>query len=184
MTDEPVLPPLTAKKRRFVEALLTCWNRSQAAREAGYKNANTAQNRLLKQPEVQAAIEERLRQACIGADETLARLSQQGQLNAADFLLFEDGPEGRVMAGINWAEVERRGYLVKSIKYDRKGRPMLEFHDAQNALIQIGRAHGLFLERTENTNLNVAISADELARAREAARKFEKDIVDGSGTEA
>lgn len=49
---------LTSKKRAFAKAWITCLNRTQAAKEAGYspKTAYSQGSDLLKEPEVQAYI--------------------------------------------------------------------------------------------------------------------------------
>jgi len=80
-------------------------------------------------------------------NEVVTRLTQQAQLNASDFFTFITRKNGeREMTGINWAMVEEKGYLVKALKYDRQGRPMVEFYDPQRALELIGRSQGVFID--------------------------------------
>jgi phage terminase small subunit len=163
--------PLSPKQRRFVEAYLVCWNASEAARVAEYAWPYKAGPNLTKLPAVQAAIQERLAEAAMRADEVLARLAEQARIDLADFMLFEDEAKVddagqpvldelgnpviiRTFAGLNWKELEKRGHLVKKLSYDRNGRPVIEFHDAQQALIQIGRHLKLF---TDNVNLNAEV---------------------------
>ena len=52
---------MTARQKRFVEEYLLCGNSAEAARRAGYsvKTANRLGSRLLKNPEISAAIAER-----------------------------------------------------------------------------------------------------------------------------
>jgi phage terminase small subunit len=157
---------ITLKMRRFAEEYLACWNGSEAARRAGYANETSCAHRLLHNPKVKKYIDARMCEMTMAADEVLARITEQARQNPSDFFLFEWQPkrndDGKVifdvngnpimeyvMTGINWDMVEHHGYLIKKISYDRFGRPMLEFHDAQNALIQIGRAHKLFVDRNE-----------------------------------
>lgn len=42
-------------------------------------------------------------------------------------------------------------HLVKKYALDKDGKVSIELYDAQAALVQIGKAHGLFADRTEHT---------------------------------
>jgi hypothetical protein len=42
---------------------------------------------------------------------------------------------------LDWAKVKEYGSLIKSIKFDAYGQPILEFHDRMRALDMIGRQH-------------------------------------------
>jgi phage terminase small subunit len=159
---------LTPKQKRFVEAYLETWNAVEAARRAQYGCPLKAGWRVLHVPAVEAEIKRRLQENIMAADEVMSRLTEQGRLNAAMFFYFVDVPvlengkpvldengkgvTRREMVGINWGMVERYGHLIKKIGYDRKGRPVLEFHDAQHALELIGKRHKLF---TDSVDLNV-----------------------------
>jgi hypothetical protein len=159
--------PLTNREKVFVQAYLSTWNASAAAREAKYKDFGKAGRNLLKHPEIQAAISEAMKNDGMPTEEVVDRLSQQARLNTADFMLFADVQAGhldhdgepifiRQYVGINWVMVEKYGYLVKGIKYTKQGTPYLEFHDPQRALEMIGRAQGLFVDRTD---LNVKVDS-------------------------
>lgn len=65
---------LTNKRQAFVEHYLSCWNASEAARRAGYKQRNEG-HRLLTNADIQAHIKERLTEITMGADEVLQRLA-------------------------------------------------------------------------------------------------------------
>jgi hypothetical protein len=181
---------LTRRQKVFVEYYFQYWNATQAAREAGYQNPNKAAYTLVRQELVKQEIASRLKELRMSADEVLTRLSQQACLNAAEFFVFEDkqqeDADGKisrqlVMTDVNWQVFRERGYLVKKLSYDRRGNPVLEFHDAQTALIQLGRAHGLFLDRLEqNGNLRVNLTADDLAKARDQAKSYERDLLNGA----
>jgi hypothetical protein len=190
------LKPMTRRQKVFVEKYLQYWNASRAAEEAGFAVPQVKSAYLMKMPHIQAAIAERMKQMTMDADEVLTRLGQQARLNASMFFHFGWVPmkdrqgqhikdkSGEIiktyeMLGINWEMFEEYGYLVKKLSYDRKGRPVIEFHDAQNALMLIGKAHRLFVDRMENTNFNVDVSADELAAARNKARQFEENLQSG-----
>ncbi len=154
--------PLSPKQKVFVEAYLETWNAMEAARRAQYAQPQKQAWAVMQLPQVKAEIELRLRDTIMAADEVMTKLTEQARLNAAMFFYFEDvkvrdpqtGVETtrREMTGINWGMVERYGHLIKKIGYDRKGRPVLEFHDAQHALELISKRHKLF---TDSVDLNV-----------------------------
>lgn len=146
--------PLSPKRRRFVEAYLTTWNASEAARQAGYKKEWSAGSFLMRIPEVRAAIEQRLKEAAMQADEVLSRLAEQGRIDISDFvqdvtipLVGKDGELVGEMQGIrlNWDAIRAHGHLVKSVTATQYG-PKIELHDGQKALELIGRHLALFTD--------------------------------------
>jgi len=149
-----MMAELTRKQRFFLEAYLKTWNASEAARQAGYKYPDRQGYNLLRKIEIQACLHARLSEAVMQANEVLARLAEQAQLNAAEFFRFEVNPQtGQIeIVDVNWEVFKRRGHLVKGLRWV-KGRPVVEFHDAQTALIQIGRALGLFTDRLDVNNV-------------------------------
>lgn len=135
---------LTAKQRRFVEYYVLLWNGLEAARRAGYSTVHGNTSRLMQSPAIKAAIEQKIKELDLGSDEVLARLAQQARLNISDFYI--DTPNGPM---IDWVAVRAKGYLVKGIEYDRRGNPVLKFHDSQNALIHIGKHLKLFSDQLD-----------------------------------
>lgn len=195
--EKPKFKKLKPIEVLFVQYYLELWSAAKAATKAGY-NGDPAKVgwSILQRPHIIAAVEEAVKQTGIKPDETIARLTQQARLNISDFMFFKmvpvvdaDGkPElddkGEIKTrpeydGVNWQEVINRGYLIKGVTYTRSGKPVLEFYDSQRALELIGRSQRLFLDRVENTNINVDITADDLATARDKARAFEKALIDG-----
>lgn len=188
---------VTRKMRLFVEAYITCWNGARAAREVGYAFPDRAAVRLLNLPNIQDEIAERMKVTELQTDEVLSRLGQQARLNPSMFFIFAWVPildvhknpkkdtNGEIikeykMIDVDWEVFEKYGYLVKKLSYDRKGNPVIEFHDAQNALMLIGRAQKLFVDRVDSTNINVAVSADDMAAARAKAQEFEQSLLSNS----
>lgn len=139
---------LSAKRQAFVEHYLKCWNASEAARLAGYseRTAGVQAHDLLKNPEIREAIVARLKELKMGADEVLIRLTEQAQ-GAAQYLIDVKGN----LPFMDWERLQSEGklHLIKKLSYTSDGRPQVEFYDAQTALIQLGRAHGLFTDRSE-----------------------------------
>lgn len=139
--DDPYFS-LSPKRRRFIEAYLETWNASEAARRAGYKTrANSAGQQLMSNPDIRAAIDLRLQQTTMQANEILKRLDQQGKNEAAAYIQ----PDGEV--DLPRLIADGKSHLIKGIKYDRRGKMMVEFYDAQAALIQLGRAQRVFVDQ-------------------------------------
>jgi hypothetical protein len=163
---------LTPKQRCFIEHYLTTWNAKESAEWVGYGSPQKTGYRLLHHPEVLAAINERLAEMGVNANEIIVRMSQYARNNPANFFIFADVPvedgfgntltddDGnpivrRQMIDINWKTFEQYGYLVKKLSYDRKGRPVFEFYDAQRALETLGKYAKLDVETTRSDGQTV-----------------------------
>lgn len=156
---------LSPKRQAFVEHYLREWEGKEAAILAGYskKTARQQASRLLTNVDVQAAIQARLSELKMGADEVLIRLTEQAQ-GAAQYLI-----EVKFNSPfMNWERLRDEGklHLIKKLTYAANGRPQVEFYDAQTALIQLGRHHKLFTDRAEIPGLEalkayVGISPDD-----------------------
>lgn len=114
----------------------------------GYEN--------LRKPHIAAEIERRLEESAMSANEVLYRLAEHARASMADFLVGNN---------ISISRARERGklHLIKEFTTvtTSKGddviseRVTFKLHDAQTALIQIGRAHSLFTDRVEsNTTTN------------------------------
>lgn len=147
---------MNAKQTAFVSHYLRTWNASKAARRAGYskKTAGSIGHELLKKPEIQAAIQQRLANLHAGADEVLARLTVQARGDITD-LLNNDGT-----VDLAYIRKRRMGVLIKKAKTTKKiytprdesKDPYteiyteLELYSAQEALALLGKHHKLFTE--------------------------------------
>jgi len=140
---------LPDKRKRFVDAYIGPANccKTQAARLAGYASPTSEGSRLYREPEVRAAIEERMRELAIPAEEILARLSEQARGNMADFVAI--GEDGAFRISLSDAEASGKLRLVKKAGYDQRGRPAIELYDAQSALLALAKRYGLFPDRAE-----------------------------------
>jgi phage terminase large subunit len=145
--------PLSDRQRLFIEEYLQCWNATEAARRAGYslKTAYSIGSENLTKPEIKVAIENRIKEKHMQADEVLARLTQQARGAGQDFIEVKG-----TLPFTNWEKLEEAGglNLIKKLKYDNDGRPEVEFYDAQVALVHLGRHLGLFVDRVELTDKN------------------------------
>jgi phage terminase small subunit len=188
---------LTTKQQAFVEFYLMCWNASEAARRAEYTGqANVVGPRLLANVSIQAAIQERLAELKMSADEVLTRLTDHARATADDFLTIErvkrrdmqpvmavhdngeeelrfvPGPEYEVVeARLDLEKTKARGklHLIKEIK-DGKDGLTVRLHDAQAALTKLGEHHRLWVQRQELSGAEGAPIEVSDARTRLLAR--------------
>lgn len=150
---------ISDKQQVFIEEYLTCWNATQAAIKAGYSERSARQigSRLLTDDDIAEAIKTRMAEKAMSADEVLLRLADHARSSMDDFV--------DINGNINLTVARGRGklHLLKSFSQTDKGQ-RIELHDAQAALVHIGRHHGLFTDSL-NINFNPADLTDEqLAR--------------------
>lgn len=146
---------LNNKQRAFIEHYLACWNATQAAREAGYseKTARAIGAENLTKPDIKAEINRRLSELKADADEVLTRLTAHARGSMEDLMDLENN------LSLGAARANGALRLVKKLKEhswtDKDGEQHrtreVELHDAQAALVQLGRHHKLFVDRTEHT---------------------------------
>lgn len=144
---------LSAKRQVFVEEYLACWNASEAARRAGYKGqASSVGAQLLANISIQAAIKARLSEKAMSADEVLVRLAEHARGSMAEFIRVDEAT-GAAWLDLRAAKDAGRLHLIKSYQEasDKSGAK-LDLYDAQTALTQLGRAHGLFIDKTALTD--------------------------------
>ena len=142
---------MTNKQRLFVEHYLKCWNATRAAERAGYAVPKQAGSRLLSYVAIKEQIDERLAEKAMDADEVLVRLAEQARGDGTEYLTIGGSID---MAGLI---ADGKQHLVKKVKHrtitDKNGNIIeyreVEFHDTQNALVQLGRHHKLFTDRVE-----------------------------------
>jgi len=140
---------LREKQRVFVEEYLSCWNASEAARRAGYNGqSNVVGPRLLADVRIKAIIRQRLDEKQLTADEVLVRLAEHARADYAIYIQHDGTVDIAQMIA------DGKAHLIKGTKWDAKNNMVVEFYDAQAALVQIGKHHSLFADR-------VASAADD-----------------------
>jgi len=122
---------LTPKRRKFIEEYLKCWNASEAARRAQYAHPGSQGHRLLKNVEIQAEIDKRIRETAMSADEVLHRLADQARADISRFVT-ETG-------AIDWQAVQEQGHLIRRISHNRGRNSSIEVYDAQGALALLAK---------------------------------------------
>ncbi len=170
---------LSKKQQAFIEEYLRCFNATEAAIRAGYskRSAYSIGWETLRKPEVEAAVQQRLQEKAMLADEVLMRLAEQARANIGDFLSRgqDDGP---LLIDLDQAALLGKLHLVKKVKQrtfhhvNEDGeitsievRAEVELHDPQKALELLGKHHGLFKEQVEHSGeleLTVDDPRDEL----------------------
>lgn len=127
---------LRNKQRVFIEAYLTCWNASEAARRAGYKTrANTAGSQLMSNAVIAEEIKRRISELRITPDEILARLAEQARGEQSKYILADGSVD------IGKMKEDDKLHLIKSITPMKEGNK-IEFYDGQSALVHLGKAIG------------------------------------------
>lgn len=188
---------LTGKQAAFVEAYLIHRNKTRAAKDAGY--AGTTENsfaamgyHLFTNIQIQEAIKQRISESCMTADEVLERLGDQARADQLDIWdIPDDG--GDPVLNLKKAKKAGKTHLIKKIKIRRTTRTIttdkgvteietvdteLDLYDAQNALVQLGRHHKLFTDKSElEIPKGIDIRSDDLAVARQKATEREAELL-------
>ncbi len=138
------LDNLTQKQQVFVEEYLRCWNATEAARIAGYAYPNVEGPKNLVKPSIAERIKVRMTEKTMAADEVLARLSDHARGDMRAFVVANGVGEP---IGFNLSP-DKPLHLVKKVSITEKG-VSFELYDAQAALVHIGKAHGLFVDRQD-----------------------------------
>lgn len=150
----------THRHTRFVEEYAVDFNGAAAAVRAGYAESRARQTAydLLQDEDIQAAIQKRLDELSMSAAEATKRMSDMARADIADcYRVEEETDEDGEPTGARYVVLdlvrlieEGKSHLVHSIKPTRHGR-QVEMHDAKDALKQIMKAHGLFVQKHEHT---------------------------------
>ena len=168
MTEESGNGRITKKQRVFVEEYLQCWNAAEAARRAGYSERTARQigSKLLTNVDISKAIEERIREKAMSADEVLLRLADQARGNMGDFIdpvfMTVDLAGARDKNLLHLIKEVKQRTVTTETKDSTTERHFIEIklHDSQAALVHLGRHHKLFTDRVEQestSNININI---------------------------
>lgn len=157
---------LTNKQRVFIEEYLQCWNATEAARRAGYseRTAYSQGQRLLKHVEVSAAIETRIAEKQMSADEALTLLADMARGDLGEFM--DVTPSGFVLDLLNDDGSRKNTRLIRKIKQkvttflakkesdeDREIiETEVELYDAQAAIDKVLRVAGKYKDNVDLTS--------------------------------
>lgn len=156
------MPKLTDKQELFVKHYIATLNATEAARLAGYGGDYSTLKSIgyenLTKPYLRKAIDNHLKAKTMGADEVLARLDAHARIDMGDFL----GEDSFSSNTVNLKQAKEKGlsHLIKKVKQrvvttDETQYETFEFelHDAQAALVHLGKAYGLFKQEIEHSGL-------------------------------
>jgi len=133
----------------FIAEYLIDFNATQAAIRAGYslKTAGAIGAENLTKPIISNEIERHLKDRAMSASEVLERIANIARGSAADFLTIDEW--GHTSLDLPRMESEGKLHLIKKYKVTKQGGTEVELYDAQGALTQLGKAHGLFIDRSK-----------------------------------
>lgn len=151
---------LTNKQRVFVEEYLRDFNATQAAIRTGYspRTANEQGSRLLANASIYDAVQARIAERKMSADEVLDKLSDIARSDMGDFL--DIGSMGFII-DLNKAQEAGKLHLIKKVKMrttttlSKEGVETethdidIELYDKVSVLEKMGRHHKLFTDKTE-----------------------------------
>lgn len=146
---------LNERQKKFAEEYVICLNASEAARRAGYQGEDESiwvtASRLLRNAKVRAHVDKLLSEQSASRAEIIGRLTSIARSDMGDFI-------DPATLTVNMRQAKENGltHLVKKIKQtiisqDDRQTEIFEFelHDAQTALVHLGKVHGIFNEKTE-----------------------------------
>ena len=175
--------PLSKKHQKFVNEYLKRWNGTRAYMavypKAQYESAMVGASDLLRNPKVEAAIAERIKESQMSADEAMEILAAHAR---GDMGKFANGLGGLDFDAAKEAGLTRlvKKYKQRTITKIGKGANdddtethdlEIELYDAQAAAEKILKIHGKFVDRHDVTSngeglqpviIKLGINADEL----------------------
>lgn len=154
---------MTNRQRLFLEEYLKCGNATESAKKAGYsqKTAYAQGQRLLKKAEVQQALQQRLSDKVMAANEVLERITAIARNEASTYVRAP--AEGKPYLDVAAMIQDGKTHLIKGITYTRSGDAVIETFDSLAALVNIGRHYKLFTDKME-------VDDSELTDEERAAR--------------
>ena len=152
----------TKKQRVFIDEYVTCWNASEAARRAGYskKTAYSIGQRLLKDVEVAAVIDDRLASIHMSSEEVLKEFADMARTDIGDFMddnMIVDMRKAREL-GItkNIRKIKQKTVTHQAKNESDEDREVhdmeIELYPRDKALEILGKYHGLFKDRVDITS--------------------------------
>jgi phage terminase small subunit len=153
---------LSPKHRIFCEEYLRGWNATDAYQVAYPKTnrdaARASAARLLADASIAAEIQQRINERAMSAHEVLDRLAEHARADYADFIVVNEA--GEIVLDMDKAQ--GKTHLIKRVTSRRTIRTLkdaeidettisIELHDAQAALVQLGKHHKLFTDNVQHS---------------------------------
>ncbi len=142
---------MTDQEQVFVNTYLANgFNARAAAAAANYVDPVANAWRIRRNPGVSAAIEERLAEMTLSANEVLAELTAVAKSSLGDFLRVEAG--GYAVIDLSEAGKNGKMSVLKSYKFDRQSGMQIELYDKLAALDKLCKALGLYTQKIDVTS--------------------------------
>lgn len=145
---------LTNKQQIFINEYVKCWNATEAAKRAGYSPNGNSHRQIgtenLSKPVIQEAIQIKLKESSMSADEVLQRLARfaRGNIkNVADISSSIDLTALDDDVSLTIKKFKRR--ITHNKNGDMHEDVELELYSAHDALRDIGKHHALFTEKLQ-----------------------------------
>lgn len=162
---------LTNKQKMFIVEYTIDFNATQAAIRAGYskKTAQAIGTENLSKPVIKQAIEDKIDELIMSADEFAIRLSQQAKFDLSQYSNYQNEVDVQKIkeAGL--------GHMISGFEFDRDGRKIVKFYNGQKALELIGKVHAKFTDVTLKVEKELEDALVKL-ESRLSEDEFEKVI--------
>jgi hypothetical protein len=137
---------LSDKQQAFVNEYLKCWNATEAARRAGYKNPNKRGPENVVKSGIAEEIATRKAALIMSADEVLTRLTDMGRGSLADFADVKTGADLKAHPLAHLVhKLETRGRKTKD--GDIFTWVKIELHNSQHALVTLAKINGILSDQ-------------------------------------
>jgi len=115
--------------------------------------------RLVKVREIRQEIDEHLRAKIMTSEEILGRLTDQAKTDYNAYIKSDGSIDlPKLLA-------DGKGHLIKGIRRDRDGDPIIDFYDGQKALSLMAKHRGLLNDKITNINVDLnSLTAEQLER--------------------
>lgn len=150
------LPILEPKQEAFVNAYFECnLNATAAAKKAGYskKTARQIASENLSKPDIQAHIRARLNKEAMSANEVLHRLAAIARSDFGELVDDMGNPDIKTARETGQTQIIKR-IKQRSVTTEQSdiAETEVEILDPLKALELLGKAHGLFTDKTDITS--------------------------------
>lgn len=174
---------LSLKHQQFVNEYLKCWNATRAYMavypKTSENTARTTASKLLAKANISEAIQRRIDENAMSANEIVQRLGRHARGSLSEFIKVDDEDWSvdlqKAQKSENLDLLKKITRTEKTFKIKDKEETTvittIELHDVQNALTLLGKNHGLFSDQIKITN--------ELERALDLLeKKLDDDTYD------
>jgi len=143
--------PLTDKERTFIREYCVDYNKSAAARRAGYSehSAGTTGYNLMEKRQIRREVEKYMAREAMSANEAIKRMTDWGRGSFSPFHV-EDEIWGGYRVDLSTPQARENLHLIKKIRTNEHGIVVeIELHDAMSAVDKILKVHGKYIDHVQ-----------------------------------